>query len=787
MIRSLSLCFAILSTSQWVLADLDSAGRALAGGDYDTAAREFRILADQGDAGAQANLGYMYYVGEGVPQSYEEAVNWYRKAAVQGHRDAQYNLAVAYAFGEGVTRNFEEAAVWYGRAAEQGHMLARYSLGLSYASGEGVRQNPQEAARWFSMAAEQGYDRAQVQLGSKYYTGDGVPQDYDQAVKWYRMAAEGGNAAAQYNLGAMYRSGEGVAQDNDEALRWFRLAAGQNHTGAQNELNAFERAMAEAAPAQTIPDSRQEQQAEQRKPLFTVDSDQLLRIEEATSNAATLPVDSMLDPAPQIAATGSTVGASGSMVADEVETKEEAVADKPGFFSRLLSKIQKQPAQAGEDAVVTAHVAAETGIAASAESAAAAVAIPDQEPAREDATETATPARPGSGLIRNIFNRGASGETADQGANVAETAFDADPEAIEEAFKALANREYETAYNEFRSLAVQGDHASQYQLALLYSQGLGVSQNYTEATHWYQRAAEQGDVNAQYSMGNMYLMGEGIEQDDSKAAYWYEMAAAQGHKSAQHNLAQITRFAKQTRAKPAVDASLEKQATDTPATAKAAAAEEEKSRFGFIRNIFRKDTAEASPVTASGQTREVQPPPAPVSAAAPGQDVDTAMSILQGETSTAQEAYVIAVAHYEKGLSYSGGEGMEKDSAEAFRWFKQSAELGYAPAQNKVGAAYAYGDGVEQNAIEAASWYHLAARQGYAMAQRNLGVMYSLGEGLKQDKPMALAWYSILAENGNVMDIRRRDLLENELTAAERERARQIKEELLRDINSADN
>ena len=50
-------------------------------GDYATALREWTPLAEQGHAGAQNNLGLMYYNGEGVPQDDKTAVKWYRLAA----------------------------------------------------------------------------------------------------------------------------------------------------------------------------------------------------------------------------------------------------------------------------------------------------------------------------------------------------------------------------------------------------------------------------------------------------------------------------------------------------------------------------------------------------------------------------------------------------------------------------------------------------------------------------------------------------------------------------------
>ncbi len=42
-------------------------------GDYATALREWRPLAEQGDSDAQFNLGLMYYNGQGVAQNYAKA------------------------------------------------------------------------------------------------------------------------------------------------------------------------------------------------------------------------------------------------------------------------------------------------------------------------------------------------------------------------------------------------------------------------------------------------------------------------------------------------------------------------------------------------------------------------------------------------------------------------------------------------------------------------------------------------------------------------------------------
>ncbi len=75
-LASLLICLSLLvgaTTSAWAQ-DLDKGVRAVESGDYGTALREFRLLAEQGNATAQYNLGLMYKNGKGVVQDYKVAV-----------------------------------------------------------------------------------------------------------------------------------------------------------------------------------------------------------------------------------------------------------------------------------------------------------------------------------------------------------------------------------------------------------------------------------------------------------------------------------------------------------------------------------------------------------------------------------------------------------------------------------------------------------------------------------------------------------------------------------------
>ena len=128
---------------------LDAAQR----GDFATALREWKPLAEQGVPGAQYNLGLMYEDGKGVPQDYKTAVKWYELAAEQGDSFAQYNLGLMYRKGQGVSQDYKIAVKWYELAAEQGDSFAQNNLGWMYADGKGVPQDNVYAYMWFSVAA----------------------------------------------------------------------------------------------------------------------------------------------------------------------------------------------------------------------------------------------------------------------------------------------------------------------------------------------------------------------------------------------------------------------------------------------------------------------------------------------------------------------------------------------------------------------------------------------------------------------------------------------------------
>ena len=89
-----------------------------------------------------------------------------RQAAEQGDAEAQYNLGFMYAEGRGVSKDEAEAVRWYRLGADQGFTVAQLELGLMLMlmsdAGEGVSKDEPELVRWYRLGADQGFAVAQT-------------------------------------------------------------------------------------------------------------------------------------------------------------------------------------------------------------------------------------------------------------------------------------------------------------------------------------------------------------------------------------------------------------------------------------------------------------------------------------------------------------------------------------------------------------------------------------------------------------------------------------------------
>ena len=122
--RLILLCGLILTAMHAWAGPYEEGMAAYERGDYATAEKMLRSVAETGNPGAQATLALMYDVGYGVAQNNAEAKKWYRLAAIQGDKSARYNLGGMYDAGQGGAQDLVRAYMWYELSVAAGNDAA---------------------------------------------------------------------------------------------------------------------------------------------------------------------------------------------------------------------------------------------------------------------------------------------------------------------------------------------------------------------------------------------------------------------------------------------------------------------------------------------------------------------------------------------------------------------------------------------------------------------------------------------------------------------------------------
>ncbi len=293
-------------------------------------------------------------------------------------------------------------------------------------------------------------------------------------------------------------------------------------------------------------------------------------------------------------------------------------------------------------------------------------------------------------------------------------------------------------------LAEQGDAEAQFRLGERYYNGDDVEQDYEEAVKWYRKAAEQGNASAQYCLGMCYYCYSGnvVAQDYGEAVRWFRKSAEQGNAYALYWLGRC--YQGGTGVTRDYVATIE-------LWCKAASKGYEEAQYDLD---FR-----------------CRPGTMPYAKA-------------MGYLEVAKRGY--ADAQFYLGIMYYCGYCVDKNHAEALRWYRKAAEQGHVDAQkaydellslygrvierenseveklwrkasekkdfdalNKLGECYFLGDGIAQDYNEAVRIFRKAAGHGNPKAKYNLGMCYEKGAGVDENYDEAKKWYEKALKDGN--------------------------------------
>jgi hypothetical protein len=295
--------------------------------------------------------------------------------------------------------------------------------------------------------------------------------------------------------------------------------------------------------------------------------------------------------------------------------------------------------------------------------------------------------------------------------------------------------------------AAEQDHAgAQYQLGLLYRDGIGVPRSESEAIKWLRLASSWGiakakraldallrkqllaredqftanpelsSPDAQFALGLMYVNGKGVEKDPNTAAQWFLKAARQNHLEAQYRIGEMY-----------------------------------KEGFGVQPNL-KKAKAWLSKAANSGMRK----------ASRALEDILKAeeQKILDHELKALKNSpiypYLFSAtqgnleAKYKVGLMYIEGKKTPKDVTEGIRWLQNAAHHNHTLAQLTLGKIYLEGSyHVEKDYYMAMKWLEKAAAKGEPDAQYFLGNMYRKGLGVNKSSAEAVKWFRLAAKQGH--------------------------------------
>lgn len=226
---------------------------------------------------AEYELAILYLAGNGVEKNYPKAIALLNKAAYKGNAYAQYALGMIFEYGmvdeatqQQIPKDATHARAMYNLAASSNIIKAKYRLANLHLSGQFEKklnkqdhiEHHQEIAELYQTAINHGINDAKLPMayysldtndkkkqkwafhvakrahnnGDKHGTfllalmydrGIGVSENQSRAIKLLQDSSEN-NPIAEFMLGSYYYTGQGVWQNKQKALALLEKAARSN-------------------------------------------------------------------------------------------------------------------------------------------------------------------------------------------------------------------------------------------------------------------------------------------------------------------------------------------------------------------------------------------------------------------------------------------------------------------------------------------------------------------------------------------------------------------------------
>ena len=340
-----------------------------------------------------------------------------------------------------------------------------------------------EVVAMWTQAAQQGHIPAQRNLAELFLEGHGVKKCGSKAAQWFLRAAEQGDALSQSALGAMYLEGKAVRKHEAKALRWFRKAAAQDDATAQLALaHAHAHGHGVKEKSDRVALSFLKKAAKQGHP------DACAELGSWFLNGR----DGLLQPSDTLAE----------------EWLQKAADSGHALSADLLEDMKSYR-----------------------------IAAADMEEGRGEVGGGRSGARPPEALYAEAMDKYDSIISRSLRANIASpsssSTSSSSDDHVQDQMASVLQLLHEAAFREFA--------AAQYTLGVIYHDGQGVEQNYSEAALWWRMAAVEGDTEAMVRLGCLHEAGLGVERTTAVALQWWRRAAGAHHPTAEYHLGRTSR------------------------------------------------------------------------------------------------------------------------------------------------------------------------------------------------------------------------------------------------------
>ena len=325
-----------------------------------------------------------------------------------------------------------------------------------------------EAFRYLSEAAEMGHPSAQYLLGQCYSYGYGVAKNDIKHREWHQKAADQGHSDAQFSIALAYRYGtSGYHQNREKAIEWYTKAAEGGHSYSIKSLIDYG-----ATPAYYLVKYREGDDANNDSKAFK------LFMESAKSGyvAALYEVGYCYYYGKGVKEDGDKATSWYLKAAEKGHCRSQHIIgtyyrngwggmpkdrEKAIYWHRLATM--------GDDvtyAALSVKALIEMGVLSSSGTAKASSA--------SSSSRTETSDNP-----KTLYSQGLSYKSQNKDTQ---------------------------AFECFKKAAEMGHTRAQYELALCYKDGKGVSKNETETGKWLQKAADGGDYDAMDYLAIGYII-----------------------------------------------------------------------------------------------------------------------------------------------------------------------------------------------------------------------------------------------------------------------------------------